>query len=120
VAEPSLVVERHSEHISKQCPKCNFGVEEGEVIVLCPVCKVPHHEDCWYDAGGCSRVGCRGVATERPIDAQTSLASAQRSRGARGASGEGAEGSQSSTAGNIVTVVAILAILWLLWFAIFR
>lgn len=120
MAEPSIVVEKHSEHIAKQCPECKFGIEEGQVIVLCPICKSPHHEDCWYDAGGCGKVGCRGVASERPRDVQSSLATASRQRAAGGGGKSADEAKKSSPAGTIVTVAAILAILWLLWYAIFR
>jgi hypothetical protein len=65
VAEPSIVVPAHSEYIAQGCPTCHRGIEEGQTIVLCTRCRVPHHENCWYDKGGCGRVGCRGVATAR-------------------------------------------------------
>ena len=86
VAEPSIVVDKHSEHIAKQCPQCKFGIEEGQVIVLCPICKSPHHETCWYDSGGCGKLGCRGIAPERPSDAKHARTSPCRWRG-RGCDG---------------------------------
>lgn len=120
LAEPNLVVQKHSEHIAKQCPECRFGVEEGQIIVLCPVCKSPHHEHCWYDAGGCGKVGCRGVATARPSDVQSSLAMAQRQRGAQGDAQSADNAQKKSPVGTVITVVAVLAIAWLLYYAVFR
>lgn len=119
MAEPSLVVQKHSEHIAKQCPQCKFGIEEGQTIVLCPVCKSPHHEDCWYNAGGCGKLGCRGVASSRPSDVQSTLAASARQRGARGSgSGAGETQHKRSIGGTIVTIVAIAAILWLIWYSL--
>lgn len=119
MAEPSLVVQKHSEHIAKQCPQCKFGIEEGQVVVLCPVCKSPHHDNCWYDAGGCGKLGCRGVASSRPSDVQSSLAQSQRQRGTQGggAGDEQGEGKKSTTS-TIITVIAVAAIAWLIWYAI--
>lgn len=118
MAEPSLVVEKHSEHIAKQCPQCKFGIEEGQTIVLCPVCKSPHHEECWYDAGGCGKLGCRGVASERPRDVQSALAAAQRRGAAGGGDTESGEGEKKSVVNTIITVVAVAAIVWLIWYSI--
>lgn len=119
MAEPSLVVEKHSEHIAKQCPQCKFGVEEGQVIVLCPVCKSPHHEACWYDAGGCGKIGCRGVASSRPSDVQSALAQSRQRGSATGAqAAEEGAGQKRSITNTIVTIIAIAAIAWLVWYAI--
>lgn len=122
LAEPSLVVEKHSELIARQCPECKFGIEQGQEVVPCPVCKSPHHIDCWYDAGGCGKVGCRGVATARPTHVQSTLSSASRQRQAGGGGADAAaeQPVKKSAAGTIVTAVAVLAIVWLLWYAIFR
>lgn len=87
MAEPRLVVERHSEYVAKQCPSCLKGIEAGNHIVLCPRCKVPHHEDCWYNNGGCGRQGCRGVASTRPATVASARAASKTV--APGASGEG-------------------------------
>lgn len=120
MAEPSIVVEKHSEYIAKQCPQCKFGIEEGQVIVLCPVCKSPHHENCWYDSGGCGKLGCRGVASERPRDVQSVLAQSQRQRGAGGGTGgeEQQVDAKRTITNTIITILAIAAIGWLLWYAI--
>jgi len=119
VAEPSIVVDKHSEHIAKQCPRCKFGIEEGQVIVLCPICKSPHHETCWYDSGGCGKLGCRGIASERPSDVQSTLARA-RAGGAGAGATEEDEGTakRRSITNTVITVIAIAAIAWLLWYAI--
>lgn len=68
MAETILVVPAHSEYIAQGCPTCHRGIEEGQTIVLCTRCRVPHHEKCWYEKGGCGRVGCRGVATAKRDD----------------------------------------------------
>lgn len=119
MAEPNLVIEKHSEHIAKQCPGCKRGIEQGQVVVLCVRCKAPHHENCWYDAGGCGKVGCRGVASARPTNVHSAIATAQRVKGATGetAAAEGEE--KKSASGTIVTVIAILVIAWLVYYAIF-
>lgn len=116
MAEPSIAIEKHSEYIGKQCPGCMRGVEEGQIVVLCPRCKAPHHEDCWYDSGGCGKVGCRGVASGRPTSAQSALSASARSRAARSES-DAPEGKKSQS-GTIVAVIAVLAIALLVWWSI--
>ncbi len=68
MAETTLVVPAHSEYIARGCPTCHFGIEEKQTIVLCGVCKTAHHEKCWYEKGGCGKLGCRGVASRRADD----------------------------------------------------
>lgn len=63
--EQIFVVEPHSEHIGKGCPTCRRGIEEGQTIVVCPRCHSLHHDKCWFDQGGCGKVGCKGVASKR-------------------------------------------------------
>lgn len=87
MAEPSQVVEKHSEYVAKQCPVCLRGIEAGNHIVLCTRCKVPHHEDCWYNNGGCGRKGCRGVASARSSTVASALAASKTA--SSGAPGEG-------------------------------
>ncbi len=126
MAEPSIVVERFSEHIGKGCPHCKRGIEAGQTIVLCPRCKTVHHEDCWYNAGGCGRVGCRGVASARPQSPQASLAQAAKGRASGEASAAESPAPAAGTApgqatsgqlpiGAIVGVVVILLILAAIW-----
>jgi hypothetical protein len=48
----------YSEYIGNICPYCRFPIKPGQDIVICPACKVPHHEDCWRENGGCTTYGC--------------------------------------------------------------
>lgn len=75
--EQIFVVEPHSEHIGKGCPTCHRGIEVNQTIVECPRCHTLHHEKCWYDMGGCGKVGCKGTATKkRELDASSGAAAA--------------------------------------------
>lgn len=125
MAEQSIVVQKFSEHIGKGCPHCKRGIEVGQTIVLCPRCKTVHHENCWYDRGGCGKLGCRGVASARPQTAQSSLAQAAQTRAAAGeadaAAGEAGQAPQTAPAqaqvpvAAIVGVIAVLLILAAIW-----
>ncbi|HEX6970837.1 MAG TPA: RING finger protein [Limnochordia bacterium] len=115
MAEPSLLVEKHSEYIAKQCPVCLKGIEIGNHIVLCTRCKVPHHEDCWYDNGGCGRQGCRGVASGRPTTVQSALA-ASRTAGDSESGDETAPQIDSKQVTN--WVLGGVGIILLVWFGI--
>lgn len=35
------------------CPVCNKSFVEGEDIVSCPTCGLPHHRTCWHSEGKC-------------------------------------------------------------------
>ena len=35
------------------CPVCNKHFEEGEDIVTCPHCGLPHHRSCWLQENRC-------------------------------------------------------------------
>lgn len=116
MAEPTITVEKFSEYIAKQCPPCRRGVEVGEIIVLCPLCKTPHHEDCWYDNGGCGKLGCRGVASARPTGAASALQSARSQRSGGGEEAVQAKGGLPQ--GAVAGAVAVIAFIILLWIAI--
>ncbi|HHT27662.1 MAG TPA: hypothetical protein GXZ82_10490 [Firmicutes bacterium] len=68
MAERVIVVQPHSELIGQGCPTCNRGIEVDQRVVDCPRCHTIHHEDCWYNKGGCGKVGCSGRATRRDPD----------------------------------------------------
>ncbi len=36
-----------------KCPVCNHTFGEGEDIVSCPTCGLPHHRSCWQSEGKC-------------------------------------------------------------------
>lgn len=41
-------------------------VDARGVVVSCPSCATPHHEDCWEYLGGCSTFGCASASTVVP------------------------------------------------------
>ncbi len=43
------------------CPFCQNSFEREEDIVICSVCKTPHHIDCWKANDGCTSYGCKGI-----------------------------------------------------------
>jgi hypothetical protein len=47
--------------VGKTCPYCQFPIKQGSEVLECANCKIPHHEDCWEENGGCTTFGCQGV-----------------------------------------------------------
>jgi RNA polymerase subunit RPABC4/transcription elongation factor Spt4 len=47
-----------SEFAGKTCPYCKSTFKEEDIVVECPKCGIPHHEECWKENGGCSTFGC--------------------------------------------------------------
>ena len=50
-----------SDYVGKVCPYCKTPFKEGDDIVICSVCEMPHHKDCWVDNQGCTTFGCSGT-----------------------------------------------------------
>ena len=50
-----------SDYIGKICPYCKTPFKDGDDIVICSVCEMPHHKDCWVDNQGCTTFGCSGT-----------------------------------------------------------
>ena len=50
-----------SEFAGKICPYCKTELKEGDDIVVCSSCDMPHHKDCWIENGGCTTFGCMGT-----------------------------------------------------------
>lgn len=46
------------DHAGKICPYCRTMIHQGEAVVVCPECGIPHHESCWNDNKGCTTFGC--------------------------------------------------------------
>lgn len=44
--------------VGKICPFCQEPIREGDSVIICPSCNIPHHENCWYSFGGCTTPGC--------------------------------------------------------------
>ena len=42
------------------CPYCLSPIETDEKQVVCPLCGVAHHPECWRTNGKCSVYGCDG------------------------------------------------------------
>ncbi|MBE6621725.1 MAG: hypothetical protein E7630_02095 [Ruminococcaceae bacterium] len=52
------------EHVGKTCPYCKTPLVEGDTVVFCSVCDMPHHLSCWQDNQGCTTFGCTGSIKE--------------------------------------------------------
>jgi predicted amidophosphoribosyltransferase len=48
----------------KICSFCRTAFQDGDDIVVCPDCGIPHHRDCWAENGGCSTFGCSQTVFE--------------------------------------------------------
>jgi hypothetical protein len=46
-------------------------IKEGDDVVICSVCEMPHHRECWDANGGCTTFGCNGVKTETATHSHT-------------------------------------------------
>jgi hypothetical protein len=47
-------------NIGKCCPYCQFVIKSNSDSVRCPVCKTPHHKECWEENRGCTTFACTG------------------------------------------------------------
>lgn len=52
------------EYVGKTCPYCKTPLVEGDTVVFCSVCDMPHHLSCWQDNQGCTTFGCTGSIKE--------------------------------------------------------
>ena len=43
------------------CPICCTPIENGEIQITCPDCKVTYHKECWDDNKGCATYGCKSA-----------------------------------------------------------
>lgn len=50
-----------NDYIGKTCPYCRAELKEGDDIVVCSCCEMPHHKDCWIENRGCTTFGCTGT-----------------------------------------------------------
>ena len=50
-----------SQFIGKTCPYCKTPFKEGDDIVICSVCEMPHHKECWVENQECTTFGCTGT-----------------------------------------------------------
>lgn len=50
-----------SQFIGKTCPYCKTPFQEGDDVVICSVCEMPHHKECWVENQECTTFGCTGT-----------------------------------------------------------
>lgn len=49
-----------NKYAGKTCPYCKTSFQEDDEVVVCDICEMPHHKDCWFDNGQCTTFGCTG------------------------------------------------------------
>lgn len=49
--------------VGKICPYCRTTFTEDDEVVVCSVCEMPHHKDCWIENKACTTFGCTGTIT---------------------------------------------------------
>lgn len=50
-----------NDYLHKICPYCKTEFTENDDVVICSMCEMPHHKDCWIDNQGCTTFGCCGT-----------------------------------------------------------
>jgi Oxygen-sensitive ribonucleoside-triphosphate reductase len=45
--------------IGKVCPFCKTKIKDGDEVIVCPACGIPHHKGCWEENKGCTTFGCK-------------------------------------------------------------
>lgn len=61
--EQVVVVDEASPLAGRPCLACGSAVSSGQEALACPRCKGVHHLSCWMERGGCSKFGCRQIAS---------------------------------------------------------
>lgn len=69
----ATVVLPNPSHVGKTCPYCQTPLKPHDQVEVCPKCRMPHHQDCWEDNGGCTTFGC----TPDTVSAPTTVLPAQ-------------------------------------------
>lgn len=51
------------------CPYCGTAIQNGDISVFCPVCRVEYHQECWIESEGCTTYGCsqEGILKAPPM-----------------------------------------------------
>lgn len=47
--------------VGKICPYCKTELKAEDEIVVCSVCEMPHHKECWIENKACTTFGCTGT-----------------------------------------------------------
>lgn len=66
-AAPSASVNNSTakeDFVGKTCPYCQFTIKPMDELVVCPVCNIPHHQECWRENQGCTTFGCEQKDTQ--------------------------------------------------------
>lgn len=50
-----------NKYVGKICPYCKTEFQPDDDIVVCSICDMPHHKDCWIENQGCTTFGCLGT-----------------------------------------------------------
>jgi len=59
-------------YIGKICPYCKTELTAEDDVVVCSICEMPHHKECWIENKACTTFGCTGTIAglnQREIDA---------------------------------------------------
>lgn len=57
----------------KTCPYCQSPIEPQADTVVCPLCGIPHHRECWEENRRCTTYGCRGTRIDDEPDGDIAL-----------------------------------------------
>ena len=47
--------------VGKVCPYCKTELKEDDEVVVCSICEMPHHKECWIENKACTTFGCTGT-----------------------------------------------------------
>ncbi len=62
MTEQEIVVTAGMPLVGTKCAYCGKELQAGDLAVVCPRCKKPHHSRCWKEKAGCATLGCPQVA----------------------------------------------------------
>ena len=57
----------------KICPYCKTRLQQGDDIIVCSECNMPHHKECWIENEGCTTFGCSGTIDNPKADDEEDL-----------------------------------------------
>jgi len=55
----------------KICPFCKTPLTEDDNVVVCSMCEMPHHKECWVENGACTTFGCMGTISNEMGEVMT-------------------------------------------------
>lgn len=58
---PAGVPESSGKNPDSVCPICCSPITDSDVMIICPDCKVPYHQECWDSNQGCATYGCKSA-----------------------------------------------------------